>query len=108
VSARHFARVLVAAVLTLLGAPVDSAPASAAPCPDIEVTFARAPNEAPGVGSVGRQFIDSLRSQVGGRSIAIYPVDYPASDDYAPSANAGAVDANAHVESMATNCPNTM
>jgi cutinase len=111
VSARYFARVLVAAVLTvlvtLISAPVDGTPASAAPCPDVEVTFARAPNEAPGVGSVGQQFIDSLRSQVKGRSIAIYPVDYPASDDYASSANAGAVDANAHVESMAANCPNT-
>jgi cutinase len=111
VSARHFARVLVAAVLTivmtLMSAPIDSAPASAAPCPDVDVTFARAPNEASGVGVVGQQFVDSLRSQVGRRSIAIYPVDYPVSDDYAPSANAGAVDANAHVESMAANCPNT-
>ena len=45
--------------------------------------------------------------QVGGRSVAIYPVNYPASADFAPSANAGGVDANAHVESMAASCPNT-
>lgn len=107
VSARHIARVLVAVALTTLVAPVGNAPASAAPCPDVEVTFARAPDEPPGVGVVGHQFIDSLRPQIGGRSVAIYPVNYPASDDYAPSANAGAVDANAHVESMAATCPNT-
>jgi cutinase len=90
-----------------VSAPINVAPASAASCPDVEVTFARATTEPPGVGVVGQQFIDSLRSQVGGRSLAIYPVNYPASDDFAPSANAGAVDANAHVESMAANCPNT-
>jgi cutinase len=111
VSGRHVARLLHAAVITafaaLMSAPINVAPASAAPCPDVEVTFARADNEPAGVGVVGQQFIDSLRSQAGGRSIAIYPVDYPASDDFAPSANPGAVDANAHVESMAASCPNT-
>ncbi len=65
------------------------------------------PAEPPGVGVVGQEFIDALRSQVGGRSVAIYPVNYPASADFAPSANAGGVDANAHVESMAASCPNT-
>jgi cutinase len=111
VSARQIASFLAAAGvatwLTLLSAPINIAPASAAPCPDVEVTFARATNEPPGVGAVGQEFIDSLRSQVGGRSVAVYPVNYPASADLAPSANAGAVDANAHVESMAASCPNT-
>jgi cutinase len=37
----------------------------------------------------------------------VYPVNYPATGDFAPSANAGAVDANAHVESMAASCPST-
>jgi cutinase len=105
------AQVFAAAVVTtwavLLSAPMNIGPASAAPCPDIEVTFARATNEPPGVGVVGQEFIDSLRSQVGGRSVAVYPVNYPASDDLVPSANAGGVDANAHVESMAASCPNT-
>jgi cutinase len=91
----------------LLSAPINIAPASAAPCPDVDVTFARATTEPPGVGVVGQEFVDSLRSQVGGRSIAVYPVNYPASEDFASSANAGAVDANAHVESMAATCPST-
>ena len=91
----------------LLSAPTDSAPASAAPCPDVEVTFARATSEPPGVGGVGQAFVDSLRSQVRGRSVGVYPVNYPASFDFAPSASAGASDASAHVQSMAANCPAT-
>jgi cutinase len=111
VVARQFARLLGAAVVTT-GAPVLSAPiliasTSAASCPDVEVTFARATDEPPGVGGVGQEFVDSLRSQVGGRSVGVYPVNYPATDDWAPSASAGASDASAHVESMAANCPDT-
>ena len=109
--ARQFARLLGAAVVTtwasLLSAPILIGPASAASCPDVEVTFARGTDEPPGVGGVGQEFVDSLRSQVGGRSIGVYPVNYPATDDWAPSASAGASDASAHVESMAANCPNT-
>jgi cutinase len=91
----------------LISAPVLTAPASAAPCPDVEVTFARGTNESPGVGGVGQEFIDSLRSQVGSRSLGVYPVNYPAGEDFAPSASAGAVDASAHVQSMVASCPNT-
>jgi cutinase len=111
VNARRFARLLGAAVVTtsasMLSAPTLVAPASAAPCPDVDVTFARGTNEPPGVGGVGQAFTDSLRSQVGGRSVAVYAVNYPAGDDFAPSASAGAVDVHAHVTSMLANCPNT-
>ena len=93
--------------VALLSAAINTAPASAASCPDVEVTFARATTEPPGVGVVGREFIDSLRSQVGGRSVGVYPVNYPASDDFVPSVNAGTSDASAHVQSMVANCPNT-
>jgi cutinase len=110
-NARQFARLLPAAAVTtwatLLSAPILVASASAAPCPDIEVTFARGTNEPPGVGGVGQAFIDSLRSQVGGRSVGVYPVNYPAGDDFAPSASAGATDAHAHVRSVIANCPST-
>jgi cutinase len=111
VNARQFASVLGAAVVTncaaLAIAPILITLASADPCPDVEVTFARGTSEPPGVGGVGQEFIDSLRSQVRGRSVGVYPVNYPASDDIAPSASAGAVDAHAHVRSMVANCPNT-
>jgi cutinase len=111
VNARQLAPLLGAAVVitwaALLSAPILIASASADPCPDVEVTFARGTSEPPGVGAVGQEFIDSLRSQVRGRSVGVYPVNYPASDDIAPSASAGAGDAHAHVRSMVANCPNT-
>ena len=95
----------------LLSVPVPSA--SAQPCPDVEVIFARGTAEPPGVGGIGQAFVDSVRSQAGGRSVGVYPVNYPASSDFAdPLVFAGTVvdgirDAGAHIESMAANCPKT-
>ena len=95
----------------LLSVPVPSA--SAQPCPDVEVIFARGTAEPPGVGGIGQAFVDSVRSQAGSRSVGVYPVNYPASSDFAdPLAFAGTVvdgirDAGAHIESMAANCPKT-
>jgi cutinase len=71
------------------------------------VVFARGTNEPPGVGGVGQAFVDALRSQVPGRSVGVYAVNYPATDAFASSSFAGAGDARAHIESMAANCPNT-
>jgi cutinase len=71
------------------------------------VVFARGTGDTPGVGYVGQAFVDALRSQVGGRSLGIYAVNYPATDDYSNSASAGAKDASAHIQDMAANCPNT-
>jgi cutinase len=116
VSARQIARFLGAAVVTasaLLSAPIGIPPASAAPCPDGEVVFARGTGEPPGVGGVGQAFVDSLRSHVGGRSVGVYAVNFPASSDFASGiAFASTVvdgirDAADHVQSMAANCPNT-
>ncbi|MBV9321664.1 MAG: cutinase family protein [Mycobacterium sp.] len=104
--ARIFAVVMVL-MWTLQSTPLATRPASADPCPDVQVVFARGTNEPAGVGAVGQAFTDSLRSQVGGRSVAVYPVNYPASDDYVSSALAGAADARAHVQNMVANCPNT-
>jgi hypothetical protein len=115
VIARRIARVLGAAVVTtwavLTVAPVPSA--SADPCPDVEVVFARGTGEPPGVGGVGQAFVDSLRSQAGSRSVGVYPVNYQASADFgagmdfARTVVDGIRDASAHVESMAANCPKT-
>jgi cutinase len=81
--------------------------AAAAPCPDVEVVFARGTTESPGVGGVGQAFVDALRSKVGGRSVGVYAVDYPASNDFTNSSVAGANDASAHIQSMAANCTST-
>src|ERR1700757_1878944 len=95
----------------LLSAPLPSA--SADPCPDVEVVFARGTSEPPGVGGVGQAFVDALNSQVGGRSVGVYAVNYAASSDFGAGIDFartfvdGVRDAGAHVESTAANCPNT-
>ncbi len=80
--------------------------AAAAPCPDVEVVFARGTTEAPGLGPTGDAFVDALRSRIGTKSLGVYPVDYPATTDF-PRAMDGIRDASSHIESMAANCPNT-
>lgn len=80
--------------------------AAAEPCPDVEVVFARGTNEPPGVGRIGQSFVESLRPHVGGRSLGVYPVDYPATTDF-PRAVDGISDAGTHVEHMAVSCPRT-
>src|SRR5215218_7706504 len=96
---------------SLLGAPVPVA--SAEPCPDVEVIFARGTGEPPGVGGVGQAFIDALRADAGAKSVSVYPVNYAASGDFndtmafAQTVVDGIRDAGAHVQSTAAACPNT-
>jgi cutinase len=80
--------------------------ADAAPCPDAEVIFARGTMEEPGVGDTGKAFVDSLRSNVGQKSVEVYPVDYPATTDF-PTAVQGIADARARIVATAANCPDT-
>lgn len=103
---------LVAATWAVLpGFPVPAA--TAAPCPDVEVVFARGTGEPPGIGGVGQAFVDSLSADIGAKSIGVYPVNYAASSDFgerlefAKTFADGLKDADAHIESTAANCPNT-
>ena len=73
----------------LLSAPIDIPYASADPCPDVEVVFARGKTEAAGVGGIGQAFVDALRSRLGDRSVGVYAVNYPASRDFSSSTPAG-------------------
>ncbi len=105
--ARHIAVFVGAATVAgwaPLSAPAPSA--SAQPCPDVEVVFARGTTEDPGVGPTGQAFVDALRARVGTKSIGVYPVNYPATTDF-PTAIDGVRDASAHVRSEAATCPNT-
>jgi len=114
--ARRIARIpsLAAALLlavALLLAPAVTGPealpsAHAQGCPDIEVVFARGTDEPPGLGRVGGAFVDSLRGQVGGRSVGAYAVNYPATFNFLAAAG-GANDASAHIQYMMANCPGT-
>ncbi len=80
--------------------------ATADPCPDIEVIFARGTGGS-GLGHVGGVFVDAVRSKVSDRSVEAYSVNYPASFDFDRSAPLGASDAAARVQWMADHCPAT-
>ncbi len=95
--------VTVAAVASaLLGMPA----AHAADCPDIEVLFARGTFEPPGVGRIGQAFVDAVTADAAGKSVNVYPVDYPASTDF-PRAVDGVMDASNHIRATALACPRT-
>jgi cutinase len=103
-----------AAVIAVLPATSASIPsASAQPCPDVEVLFARGTGESPGVGLIGQTFVDSLRAEVGAKSLDVYPINYPASADFgnnmefAATVIDGIRDAGSHIQSTAANCPKT-
>jgi cutinase len=96
---------IVAAASAALS-PLTAPTANAANCNDIEVVFARGTNEPPGIGRVGDAFVNNLRGLVGGRSMGVYAVNYPASYDFLAAAD-GANDASAHIQYVANNCPNS-
>ncbi|GAB7071930.1 cutinase family protein [Mycobacterium hodleri] len=89
-------------VATLLAAPS----ASAEPCPDVQLVFARGTSEPPGIGRVGQALLDALTPQLGGRTIAAYGVDYPATYDFLAAAN-GATDATNFIATTVAQCPST-
>jgi len=94
-------------ILALCSAPAGMPAAAADGCPDAEVVFARGTGEPAGPGGTGQAFIDALTAQLPGKSINIYPVNYPSTTDYVNSARTGAADAMAHVQGTAANCPKT-
>jgi len=101
-------RLFGAAVVTssVMLSPVAVPSAAAGPCSDVEVVFARGTFEAPGVGDTGQAFVDALRAKLGAKSVDVYPVNYPASLDFATAAD-GVIDASNKVRDVAASCPNT-
>ena len=98
--------VAFAAAAAAVAGPLTAPDAHALDCNDIEVVFARGTNEDPGIGRVGDAFVNDLRGLVGGRSLGVYAVNYPASYDFLAVAD-GANDASGHIQWVANNCPNT-
>lgn len=78
--------------------------ASAAACSDVEVVFARGTGEPAGVGRVGQAFVDSQRSDLGGESVDVAAVDYPASYDFRHAIDGARVAAE-QVQDLAAACP---
>jgi cutinase len=98
---------ILAAVLAVLpvtpaALPGSLAVANAAPCPPVEVVFARGRTEPPGVGTLGNAFVNALRSRVN-KNIGVYAVRYPADTEV----DIGANDMSSHIQYMMSNCPNT-
>lgn len=110
--ARHLIRLSAPAAVAAWGLSAwllsdSGAPAaSAQPCPAVEVVFARGTGEPPGVGPTGQAFVDNLQQRVGPRSFGVYPVNYPANDQW-DTAIDGIRDAADHVVATASNCPQT-
>ena len=99
---------LVVAVL-IPAAAVFSGPAPAAtadPCSDVEVVFARGTGEPPGIGRVGQAMVDRLVPQIAPRSVGVYAVNYPAGLNFLTTADA-ANDAAGHIAWLADQCPDT-
>lgn len=83
-----------------------AAPATAVPCPDVEVVFARGTSEPAGIGRVGQALTDALAAQIAPRTVSTYGVNYPADYDFLTAAD-GAIDATNRISSMALSCPAT-
>lgn len=93
----------IAIALSPLTAPI----ATAAPeCSDIEVVFARGTDEPPGIGKVGKSFVEALRPMVKGKSISTYAVKYPATWDFMKAA-IGANDMSKRIQTIVAQCPKT-
>lgn len=102
-----------AIVITLAGLWTGMPAATAEPCPDIGVAFARGTGEWPGVGNVGQSFVDNLGSQAFPRTVGVYGVNYPASSNFGSGLEFelnvadGIRDLANHVRGVLSVCPNT-
>ena len=96
------ALVALAAPLALVSVPA----AHGAACPDVELIFARGTSEPAGIGRVGQALADQLSAQLGGRSLDVYGVNYPATYDFLAAAD-GATDATNRIAAMSEQCPAT-
>ena len=102
----RLATVVCALTVVPVGLPFAPA-ATAAPCPDAEVVFARGTHEPDGLGEVGQGFVDALGPRLGGRSLGVYAVEYPAEDDYFNSTVSGGEAARDHILRVVAECPTT-
>lgn len=100
------ARIATAVAVAATFLTLPAATAAADPCPDVELVFARGTSEGPGIGRVGQALADTLGPQLGGRTLGVYAVNYPATYDFLTAAD-GATDATNHIAAMAADCPDT-
>lgn len=112
---KRFGISVLCVVAALTGSVVAGTPAAEArPCADVEVVFARGTAEAsPPLGLTGLSFVEAVRSQLPGKTVAQYGVRYPASDRFndrirfAQTVADGVRTAQNRVKYLAENCPGT-
>ena len=83
-NAHSMVRLLGPAVLAAWGLSISvpAIPSAAADgCPDSEVVFARGTGEPEGVGPTGQAFVDAVTARLPGKSVGVYPVNYPATQE---------------------------
>jgi len=95
---------VAATAMSSVSAVVPTGSALADDCPNVEVVFARGTGEPPGVGRVGQAFIDALIPMLGGRTVATFAVNYPASVNFLTT-SVGAGDAAGQIANMVAQCP---
>ncbi len=100
--------VAIVSLAALIGPQATGLAAAAedSSCSDVEVVFARGTFEAPGVGATGQAFVDALNARLGGKTMNVYGVDYPASLDFQAAAS-GIADAANKIAAIAASCANT-
>ena len=91
-SVTRFVGPIFGAALGVAGAVLTSAAipiASAEPCPDVQVVFARGTGEDPGVGPTGQTFVDEIRARA--TRVVVVDMGWPSDDrEYADIATFGA------------------
>jgi cutinase len=102
----EFAAVVMTMLAAAIAGPAIGTAAADGPCSDVEVIFARGTLEPPGPGTVGQEFSDALISRLGGRSVDVYGVNYPASLSFGQAADGVADAANKVLDTVHT-CPGT-
>lgn len=97
-----FAAAVAVLPVTSAVLPGTMAVANAAPCPPVEVVFARGRTEPAGIGTLGNAFVNALRAKTD-KNIGVYAVRYPADNEV----DIGANDMSQHIQSMMNTCPDT-
>ncbi|GAB2961164.1 cutinase Cut4 [Streptomyces heilongjiangensis] len=106
---KFWRRTSIAAAAVTAGAAALVLPsdASAAPCSDVEVVFARGTGERPGLGIVGAPLVEDIKRRLPGKTVGSHAVDYAANASQT-SAGPGATAMTNHVTSVAANCTDTV
>ncbi|TGD90060.1 cutinase family protein [Mycolicibacterium sp. CH28] len=89
--------------MTVATAPV----ALADSCSDIHVVYARGTYTVAPIDPVGQALVNVLSSELPGKSVSVYGINYPANLDLNGGSTAGATDGWVHVQNFVAACPKT-